>query len=144
MTNDLELMAMGVVPYPTESPDGVPQWNAPRGTTIAEAAAGEFVLASDYDRLEQECERLKSIYEEDTRRLTGVNALADDLKSERDALRAHVEVMRAALLDAAQGIRWLQASVPMSIRISKRACKDYSAAMRAALNATHTALESKQ
>lgn len=66
---------------------------------LIEKPDGKLVRASDYDRLEQECERLKSIYEEDTRRLTGVNALADDLKAERDELRAQVDAMRALFGD---------------------------------------------
>lgn len=40
--------------------NSVKRWNAPRGTTISEAANGELVLATDYERLEQECARLRA------------------------------------------------------------------------------------
>lgn len=83
MTNELELMAMGVVPYPSESPDGVPQWNAPRGTTIAESASGEYVLASDYERDTYELECKAQLYK----------LAAEKFRGERDQLRAQVEAM---------------------------------------------------
>lgn len=67
--------------------------------------------------------------------ITPVIKERNEARAERDALRAQVEAMRAALEDAAKGILWLQASVPMSLRISKRASKDYNAAKRAALQA---------
>lgn len=76
---------------------GVKRFNMTGMWDYEENSSGRWVESSDYDRLEQECERLKSIYEEDTRRLTGVNALADDLKAERDELRVQVEAMRTAI-----------------------------------------------
>lgn len=83
------------------------------------------VLASEYDR--------------DTQALMAANTDLqvnfDTVKAERDELRAQVEAMRAELEKAARGIAWLQASVPMSIRISKQASKYYNAAKRAALQA---------
>lgn len=38
----------------------VKRWNAPRGTTISASDNGEYVLATDYERLEQECERVRT------------------------------------------------------------------------------------
>lgn len=37
----------------------VKRWHMPRGTSVSEGEDGEFVLASDYDTLAAECERLR-------------------------------------------------------------------------------------
>lgn len=89
-----------------------------------------MVLASDYDKLACMVEVGHKL---------AMDAACGEiaaLEVERDELRAQVEAMRSALEYAAKGILWLQASVPMSLRISKRASKDYNAAKRAALQAT--------
>lgn len=39
----------------------VNRWHMPRGTSISEHEDGEFVLSTDYARLEQECERLRGL-----------------------------------------------------------------------------------
>lgn len=95
----------------------------PECDRFIDAARPDVVLAmiAEVERLSGECEGCPM-------------SVAEELRVERDQLKAENEAMRSALDNAAKGILWLQASVPMSIRISKRASKDYSAAKRAAMS----------
>ena len=58
----------------------VKKWHMPRGTSVSEGEDGEFVLASDYDTLAAECERLRSM-------LNRVVAEGILIADERDTLR---------------------------------------------------------
>ena len=66
------------------------------GCGIAEHQSVRYVLAADYDRLEQECERLRGECE------GCPMSIAEDMRIQRDAALKQVEGLRALLADCRQ------------------------------------------
>jgi len=105
---------------------------------MSEAGWGDYVLAADYDRLEQECERLRSDNLAFARNLRGKHSLTgatyEHLIAERDSALKQVEGLRAALMEADKGVHWLQANIPMSRKEQRHTQKtraDIDAALQA-------------
>ena len=65
-------------------------WNAPRGTTMHACADGTWINATDYARLEQECERLSN-------ELNNMRISWGLMQSEREAALKQVERLTAML-----------------------------------------------
>lgn len=81
-------------------------WNAPRGTTMHTCADGEWVSASDYARLEQECERLSN-------ELNNMRISWGLMQSEREAALKQVEGLRGDLRFLAEYITAESAGNPL-------------------------------
>lgn len=79
----------------------VKRWRMPRGTSVSEGEDGEFVLASDYDTLTAECERLRldNLSKNGSMKAFGeqIAALQRAVKN-RDKLKARAETERDAAL----------------------------------------------
>lgn len=69
-------------------------WGDDCGCDIAEHQSVRYVLATDYDRLEQECEQWHQLCAE-------AQVQRDQYQDQRDAALKQVEVFRAALAKAA-------------------------------------------
>ena len=68
-------------------------WNAPRGTTMHACADGTWINATDYARLEQECERLSN-------ELNNMRISWGLMQSEREAALKQVEGLRGLLSES--------------------------------------------
>lgn len=88
----------------------VKRWHMPRGTSVSDDKDGEFVLASDYDALAAECERLR----EETAVLLGDIA---ELEVRRDAALAELAALKGgqepvAMIRYARGVPGFENEMP--------------------------------
>jgi hypothetical protein len=108
----------------------VKRWHMPRGTSISEHEDGEFVLSTDYARLEQECETWKIT-------AAGEMDRRDEMQAERDAALKQVEGLREAL-QAFTG-----AAYPVSHQINSRGYNWSQAYLDEALALASVALQAE-